>query len=126
MMNALLFHNLVMMNALFQYKSQKFHNMMGQHQYIMMFQGHKQCHPHHFHHQCQHHKDAVLDFIETAIINVFQMLFQILYLQAAHQVLSVMDTEIVSLQLVQSHAHQDLQKVMEAAFQLILLILQQL
>ena len=122
MMNALLFHNLVMMNALLQYKSQNFHNM-SQYQII---QSHNHNQRHHFHHQCQHHKDAVLDFIETAIINVFQMLFQILYLQAAHQVLSVMDTEIVSLQLVQSHAHQDLQKVMEAAFQLILLILQQL
>ena len=54
------------------------------------------------------------------------MLYQILYLQAAHQVYSVMDTEIVSLHLLQSHVHQDLQKVMEAAFQLILLILQQL
>ena len=122
MINALLFHNLVMMNALFHNKCHKLHNMC--HKLHNISHNHKQCH--HFHHQCQHHQDAVLDFIETAITNVFQMLFQILYLRAAHQVYSVMDTEIVSLHLLQSHVHQDLQKVMEAAFQLILLILQQL
>ena len=122
MINALLFHNLVMMNALFHNKCHKLHNMC--HKLHNISHNHKQCH--HFHHQCQHHQDAVLDFIETAITNVFQMLYQILYLQAAHQVYSVMDTEIVSLHLLQSHVHQDLQKVMEAAFQLILLILQQL
>ena len=54
--------------------------------------------------QFHNHQDAVLVFIETATNNVFQILFQILYLQVAHQVSKVMDSEIVSHQQAQSHA----------------------
>lgn len=68
---------------------------------------------HHMFHQLHifqfhNHQDAALDSIETATVNAFQMLFQILYLQVAHQASQVMDSEIVSHQQAQSHALQDL------------------
>ena len=56
--------------------------------------------------QFHNHQDAALVSIETATSNAFQILFQILYLQVAHQVSKVMDSEIVSHQQAQSHALQ--------------------
>lgn len=72
-----------------------------------------------------HHQDAALDSTETAIHNVFQMLFQIHYLQIAHQAFQLMDMETAYHQQAQFHAHQDLLQEAEAVFQSIQVIHQQ-
>jgi hypothetical protein len=112
-MNAPMLHN-TLQNKLHNTLQIKLHNMlqnMLQNKHIMLQI--KQLHiilhnkRHHIF-QFHNHQDAALDSIETATVNAFQMLFQILYLQVAHQVSQVMDSEIVSHQQAQSHALQDL------------------